>query len=605
MGMGLYDAYDMPDPEEERRKHEAAIAALAAGSGGVLEPTLPVELPEQVSPDTSRVVELPGLEIYSTPEPSGAEIGALPDLPDPQAEGRAHPNAMALPLGDDPRAASFTALAAAGQSRAPAPEPMSTAAPAQPTASAAEPPPPPQQDPFGALMRQGEAQRQRALDLYGENEPGVNGWAVLADVLFNKGKSIPGILQQADNDKRAWRDGRAKLLTGGHNDPVSQALAMERIKVSQGREGRLGENDDAKRARLAQAAEQDKSSADQFRQYAKDNGFYTEAMEGMSYKDLMGMKGFLRTDQDHANAPRIAQDKANERAATTHAGNEADYKDREIKADTAGAVRGAQVDEELRALPERQLTPQQQRSEARADATLEETKRARRAAEGARTDAAKETRRKADADWLDKFAKDTKSLRDMTTYVDVLEKSIAAHEKTKTPVPGMEGLKDPKPDMLRGAMIDYAPDALVSPEDKAKEAEALTNSTAAQALQDFAVKDITGAASTLSEQERTAIRVGAAKGASPSQRKIALQLARKAMQAAWQSRAKSNPELAYGSMAEWTTPESWGVQRAAPSAPAPAPIEQLPVTNQRRSEVPRVDDYLDEDDEDLGVTYGQ
>lgn len=528
--MEFADPYNMPDPEDERREREAAIAALAAG-GAPLDPEVesaraaPVALPES---DLARVSRLRTAVAENDPSPPEVP-GAIPDLPEPDA---------------------VDALAAAGRTRAPEPgegassafrSPTSQDAPVPgqikeqpptttPSASpVAEKEPPPQQDPLEALMLRGEEQKRKQLEAYDkEGAPGVNGWALLADVAFNHGKSIPGILQQVDNDKRAYREGRQKLLTGGgaSSDPVNQMLRMKQLELATGREGRILTAAEQKVKNAQDAAAQDKTSADQLRNYAKGQGFYTEAMEGMSFKDLMGMKGFLRTDQDHANAPRIAEDKANERTATTHAANVTDYNDREIKGDVAGAIRGAQVAEEQALLPERPMTKQQLEAEARAKEAADRQAR-RDASNDARADRGEERQTQNDAVAFNRdFSKNTDSAKKVAKSVGVLEDSLTKNPKLfdseNNLGAGIAGFVagDKVAQRVRG----YQADAASTPERKAMLKEQIAFRDNYLKAMAFSLKDATGLSGNLTEQDQNMIRTGGSPNASLAEMQAGMEI---------------------------------------------------------------------------------
>lgn len=102
-----------------------------------------------------------------------------------------------------------------------------------------------------ALAAQGEAQKQKILASLGDR-PGVNGWALLADVLFNKGHSIPGIIGQAEQAGRAYDDDKRRVLIK-EADPVQQQLQLMRL---QGQQGTL----DQRKAEAAAKAAKDEAA---------------------------------------------------------------------------------------------------------------------------------------------------------------------------------------------------------------------------------------------------------------------------------------------------------------------------------------------------------
>jgi len=404
------------DPEEEERKRTAALAALAASA----------------NPSTGAEAFTPELDVGG---PEGADIlsgrdpvDAMSLRPDPQLSAFYAPDLEPPAPGPEPVAAA--ALAAAGK---PAPPP--TAAPT--AAATSTPAPPPEQDPFDALMRKGEEQRQRALDEYGKNEPSINGWALLADVAFNKGKSIPGMLAQVDNDKRAWRDGRAKLLTSGAgNDPVSQMLAMERIKVAQGNLGARHQTQERLSGKDAAAAAQTVQNRKGVLDQLSRMGATPEELEYLGGLDEKGFnlvmptfrKRYEVSDENVAGQERLSEHKA---AGTTRGRIKETHENIDTvsgdKAQVADAVAAAQAPH----LATRPQTPDQIAADKMQRETLDEAKRARAERAAAAKAAAAEKATNAETAQVTKYSNDTEKTRAAAKILDELDDVIAKAKSEK------------------------------------------------------------------------------------------------------------------------------------------------------------------------------
>jgi len=442
---------DPLDPEEEERKRTAALSALAAAGGNaspepIPDREAPIALPEQVSPP-DHAVELGTLEINApTPEPPLRDPDELP-APEDERKFRA---AEALAAQAEPaKSLESTERSPEMKEAAPASSPTTPTAQSPVSEAKTEREPPAQQDPLEALMLRGEEMRRKQLEEYDKRgAPGVNGWALLADVAFNHGRSIPGILQQADAEKQRFEEGRRKLMTGGaHTDPVNQMLALRRVEATEGALGERGKTRERLEKKDETAAEQAKKDVDAARAFYKKNGVSEEdlaLLDGVSPKQLGALRTVLDQKYKLANKDEINAAAGEKVASQTHAKNETNATDAPLLATAAGAVRGAQVDEEIRALPTKPQTPDQIAADKLQREGLEESKRRTAAAEGARADAA--TARKEDKarTWITEYGnKHTKQI-DTASLVDELDDVIAAADRDKRLPPGLgvEQLKE-------------------------------------------------------------------------------------------------------------------------------------------------------------------
>lgn len=624
-GFQLHSSLLDYDPEEEERQRTAAFAALAA----------------QRTPDDSAMS--PGqleLQPEFQPEPSADAISALamaggaPTRVDdpvrlvPEAPARIEAEVPTVP-GD---AEAFQADEAAAQvaeptkgldSPARSPEMKEAAPAASPVTPTATSPvgemktadPPPQQDPFEALMLRGEEQRRKQLEAYDkEGPPGINGWALLADVAFNKGKSIPNMLAQVDADKRSYREGRQRLLTSGHADPVNQMLAMERIRTGQGNLAARTHGQESREEALRKETEADALAGDRFRQYAQEKGFYDPSMEGLGGKALAKQFPMRREDKTLALAPELNQaagEKAEEQAKGRVRG---EHELRGEKAETAGAVRGAQVDEEARLLPDKPLTPQQKAQEARADRSLQLQEEGATAARAERERVAGRQAETDKANWLDNFGKRTEKVRPMALPLSEL---LQARDEARLNKKPMDGLGVETGASLHGGFTRGLENAFSNdPAVNEANARAVRNQENLRFVADYVLRKETGAAANLTEVQKNKIKTASGPGATQLQIDTALDILENLVRSEYQTAGSSRPEWARESMERaGLGPDRWGFRAAQQSAtastpglpPPPAAGDSLPTTDQKPSQVPTVKNYLDlnDEDEDLGVSYGR
>lgn len=518
------------DPEEEERKRIAALAALAASATPDHEAFSPGEL-DSTSTLTAptRTVELPQVDIIATPEGVQrsndlvSEFGADPE--------------------PDPVPAAAAALASAGK---PAPPPQA----APPPAMSAEPPPPAQQDPFEALMRRGEEQRQRALEMYGDSEPGVNGWALLADVAFNKGKSIPGILQQADNDKRAWRDGRAKLLTGGHGDPVNQAIALGNLRARQATGERLSDKDQ-------RAVEQDANARNAF-MTSWDKWLSPEQKEALANAPASTFRTLAGQIRDQIkNSPEYQKQHAAGVALDTEARvsttNETNARQAPLL-ETAAHARGAgHFGAQAEAAPGMPQKPGEIRDDERAEESL---RLQRQTAENAALDRKERARIHGEEKAVqheNAFTKSIDRARPLALELQSVEDIIADYKSRGEAVPGIGpqgtegsaamrvGTSSLTPEWIRG-LVGSVPG--VTGEEATKTAVA---TKVRGLIENFARDNIhnrSGAAFNMNEEQINAILSGAAAGASLEQVETALQTMHMLVEGQISAAASPIPDIA-------------------------------------------------------------
>jgi Rod binding domain-containing protein len=655
MGMYGYDSTPL-DPQEEERKRVAAVEALASAgtpdpaqleaAWGHQERSAPPALPERVGLDVGDA-GLPGDSGTKVPdytEPSDDPTAALAATPlqdvadEPKgdsAQDIIHRAASAL--------ADFNSAPVADAGSPPVPE-ATEAAPrpgkgpsdAERSPTAAElpgkdgtPAPPTGQvqtqtpeeaktatktdpyDPYAALMQKGEEEKQKALKQLGER-PGVSGWALLADVAFNKGRSIPSILQQADMAGRAYDDDKRKmLLSGGHNDPVSQMLQMERIRNTQRGLDQAGDRLTATEKKRLEGADTDQKDREatiaSLESLGLDDKIIDPLRKAGSMKAFTQAKNFLFREQGLTEdvQGRVARGKAAETTARVNAESNANAanveQDAATKSTVAGAVAGKQAEAQAPYLAQKPITPEQQ---AGIDRKAEEDDRheRERREDIARTehnraeDKARQTgldqtaRTDKDAAWLHQFGADTKRQRQEAVPLMQLMDSIEAHGGKDVPGIGIEtgdSLLGSKGRMFTRALKGGSPEQQAA--QAAHDREAVQNQTRYRVLAESVLRANTGAAANMTEDQRNAITTAQSPTATTEDVVIALGIIRDLLTSDFQTAASGRPELAYDSMKRaGLNPERWGLQApqvaaqpsaASPSAPAnaitPAPGADL------------------------------
>jgi len=78
-----------------------------------------------------------------------------------------------------------------------------------------------------ASQRAREAAYSATEDSGDDEEPGVSGWAIAADLIFNNGRGIGGIVSQAQKQKQDWQTRKARFK----GSAAQQAIAQEQIGI--------------------------------------------------------------------------------------------------------------------------------------------------------------------------------------------------------------------------------------------------------------------------------------------------------------------------------------------------------------------------------------
>lgn len=593
--MAWDDLYSLPDPEEERRQREAALAALAAGGGADgaamapdLEPPAQLEIPMSRA---DRVVELPEQTITADMAPETAPDPSLEDGSERfdwraalAAEGNgAYQAAQSGTAPAEPRPGRGPSDALRSPTANELPSKDGQPAPASGQVKEA----PPEQDPFEALARKGEQLQERRLQEMGE-EPSVNGWAILADAVFNRGKSIPGMLQMVDNDKRAWREGRSRILQqGSGSDPMGRAMEYERIKNAREGLGLEKKRFEASQDKTAQAAEQEKIGADRFRAYAQEKGFYTPDMEDMSYSQLKAQFNMRGKDKDIATKEELGELNRSKSKGTRQGGIDATHEnidtiasDEEQK--SAARARGAAPYQTAR---ENHISPMEQaRLDREAAAAERQTKRDAEADRKARVAEARQKR-------IEKAGEDTRSQARQQTFTKSVEKAVPvalelqkaedliAGYKSKTPkgqktvIPGIGDRGHGNAFLESGRTPEWVRDAAIEWGDDDTRNKAIAATKIRGVLSNFEqdlIHNRSGAAFSANEEQMNRITAGTRAGAPLEAVELALETMHEIVQSKIGGFASVAPREAETSLTgSQLDPRRWGSTTWNPPTAAP------------------------------------
>lgn len=620
---------DPLDPDEEERKRQAALSALAAASAPpspepMVDRDAPVALPEQVSPP-ARDIDIGTLEINAPEaEPPMRDPDELP-APEDERKFRA---AEALAAQAEPsKGLDSPARSPEMKEAAPVATPQTPTAQSPVSEAKTERELPAQQDPFEALMLRGEEMRRKQLEEYDKRgAPGVNGWALLADVAFNHGRSIPGILSQADADKRRYEEGRQKLMTGGgaHGDPVNQMIAYGNLQARQATGTRLSDKD-------AAAAEADKNGRAAFMS-SWDKYLSPEEKETLAnapaatFRTLSGqlrdrIKNSKEYQEEHARGQGL------DAAARTTSTIDAENAGKDVKADTVYTTETARRKAEAEQLGTRPETPAQ--IAAREHQVKRDAESDRRAAEAEARAARIEqrTNETLSATRQQTFGKSVEKALPVALELEKVEGLIAGHKAKNEAVPGIgigghqNGLAGSSltPTPIRDAVIDFSND----PKTRKEALEATTIRGYISNFEQDLIHNRSGAAFNANEEQMNKITAGSRVGAPLEAVEAALQAIHEIVQTKIGGFASVAPSEAHSFMTSaGLTPNKWGIQAPAqqtqPSAapvvssgsalpPPPPPTDALPVTPQKSNQIIKPKDYLhlNDEDDDLGVSYGR
>jgi hypothetical protein len=588
--MAWDDLYSLPDPEEERRQREAALAALAAGGGADgaamapdLEPPAQLEIPMSRA---DRVVELPEQTITADMAP---ETAPDPSLEDGSERFDWRAALAAEGNGAYQAAQSGTAPAEPRPGRGPSDALRSPTANELPSKDGQPAPAsgqvkdevPPEQDPFEALARKGEQLQERRLKEMGD-EPSVNGWAILADAVFNRGKSIPSMLQMVDNDKRAWREGRSRILAQGARSAYGgDPFAKRRLDLQE--RGLKAEEDRLKASTDKSAATAQQFEADRNAIIAGYGDALTdeerEKLSGASPSALRTLKGVLDkkygfTHRDEAKAVKEAQS-----SGTTAGRIKTEHELRELKGETAGTVAGAVAQAQGEAGAEKPETPRERAAREKSERDEAYKRERDKKDDDWRAEQRRLAQENKDTAWQTTFSDKNRPLLDMAGELNWMQDRIAENDKNKKPTRGL-GHENSYGENVDSVVTSKWVRGLVPEMAENAEAEADFRGKR-ERLGKALIHGESGMAFSMSEEERNKIEIGSNPSASEAQARIAIQTMNDVVDRAIGGKAAANPELVKSIFESagldhrrWHS-DRWGGGRRRGAAPMASPDPTL------------------------------
>jgi hypothetical protein len=462
-----------------------------------------------------------------------------------------------------------------------------------------QPPPVLPSDPFdraAAAMAEEEAPSSGGGGMdWGPLGGGV-GWAALADLAINGGRGIPQVIalgaQAAEQRKKSGLEAEYKraqirhLDRSGGVDPrvleQRQRQMDQRDRALQHSEEVLGDRQGARGEKTAQG----KTNADALRRLYADRGVDVTALSDADLQGLRAASGVLRKDYEIANADQLNEAAAGKAGAVARAtgqarsdvGAENADQDAETAARKAGAVAEAQapfavtraVEISNRTLPDKQALKASPGAPQSGEVDPDTGEKLPSPGQKRKADMAR-MEETTYAGLADKYIKETEYERNGAVALQRADQVLAKYKGAKD-LPGA------------GTLDSLVPDRLLSQ-------DAATIRSAQAWMNNAIQRADSGAAAPIPEETKFAIRNGAQPGATEQQFRIGMNAAREQIRATLRAASAGKERaardvLGKAGIADWALgPET------APDSAAISP-ETLPVTNQKRRDVPKVDDIL-------------
>lgn len=217
-------------------------------------------------------------------------------------------------------------------------------------AANAAPLPADEQGPIQALAREADAgapaagQYNDPAPPKDENAPGLSGWAIAADMLFNKGRGLGGIISQSEKQKSDY------LKAKGSGKDHAEELALHRRALDLQEHGQqLSEQQQAARAKALEGKgeQADKDREGMLSRIREINPDAADALTDASPTAIRAFMTQLNVDYRHKMAPELNQDAADRAGGVKQSVLDTEHGniDRTTgdKAQTAGAEAGARL----------------------------------------------------------------------------------------------------------------------------------------------------------------------------------------------------------------------------------------------------------------------
>jgi hypothetical protein len=405
--------------------------------------------------------------------------------------------------------------------------------------------------PQGSRVASQSAPENTPVQQGDDSGPGLNGWAVAADLVFNRGRGLGQIISMAEQEKRDY----IKAKGAGKDKAAEEALRKRSLDL-EGRRLDLVESGQGTRqaANASKAEQSDKDRSAMLARIGEVNPEAADALKDASPQAIRAFMTQLNVDYRHKMAPELNQDAA----------------------DRAQGVAGASTNSTTNALRDnpRAITAEQdvtnKREQAQMDASLEEKALAR------------ETRAKQQKiDNVDKYNRELGDVMSIAENAHKLKNIFNAHPDD---LPGVGAWDARKPDFMKSQDdIDAG------------------NIFAQFANPQF--KDIAGRAVTGAEQERVLQQVGNLKSTDERTVRSAVDEIEKSMTSRIRGGSVGREDVAREILRQHGLEDLLGAPAATEQPSAATGVggggggDTLPVTNQRARDVPKVSAIIDQDDE--------
>lgn len=373
-------------------------------------------------------------------------------------------------------------------------------------------------------------QRQESSDSAPDEPapPGVNGWALAADILLNNGQGVNGIIGQANQQKAAWQaNKRAGVDDQFKRDQHAVAADNARLRGEE-----LQQTISKSKTDEDRRLHPEKYPLTPEQQIAKDR----EAREGKKTEHDTDMGDWEKSERNKLDYAKIEADKA------TAAAN-AD----ERRVDNARADRGLNIQERNATAAADRFSKSEDHRVKREETTDHKT-------------AATDSRQ---------FNKDTNFQREMALELDKIDKVAAAYGGTEADLPGQGLIEGLIPDKVHGIASSMGID-------KSKHDDAIAINNAKSRLQEYALRKDTGANAPENEQRRSAMMNGSKPGASKAEFLGGINAAKDLVSSDMRSLATGREDAARASLEAGGLSHWLGGDGPKPSAPgsgfAPKPV---------------------------------
>ena len=331
-----------------------------------------------------------------------------------------------------------------------------------------------------------------------DSGPGLNGWAIAADLVFNRGRGLGQIISMAEQQKRD----ALKAKAGGRDHAEELALRKRGLELQQHGQDLTEQALTARAtANTGKAEQSDKDREGMLARIREINPDAADALKDASPAAIRMFGTQLNVDYRHQMAPELNADAAARAGGVKGAQQDIEHGNAPRTAEDKALIAGAQATARLPAAQASKASPNYEQSIN---------------AHGGMTP---EQERKASEEFTSKTTKQQEIAHSLKAVDDIM----ARYPNGGTP--GLGAAASITPDWVRGLSRAYdvhkGNDAAVKTDDEAQTiSDALTN------LSKEVLSKESGAVFRPSEEQATKIRTGSGIGRSEEQAKEAIRLIR-------------------------------------------------------------------------------